>query len=146
MFGSSLKSLHFHVVYLGMPKPPPQWWQMKVCWNTLPKRNLLVAAVTGSGQRFTFEQKCNWFTVPCCSALQAASIKKFALGAQPSFVVSVTGPKQRSRDFSDMCQAVKTSLYRMIISPLIGNPYNWLINHHYYIDDHPLPQGRFMGV
>ena len=34
----------------------------------------------------------------------------------------------------------------MVIQPLIGNPYNGYINPYYWVDDHPLLYGNFMGV
>ena len=40
----------------------------------------------------------------------------------------------------------KVAILGMVIPPLLRNPYNGYINPYYWVDDHPLLYGNFMGV
>ena len=40
----------------------------------------------------------------------------------------------------------KLLVLRMVIQPLIGNPYNGYINPYYWVDDHPLLYGNNVSL
>ena len=48
-----------------------------------------------------------------------------------------------STHLESICAMVKSRVFLgMVISPLIGNPYNGYINPYYWVDDHPLLYGN----
>ena len=51
-------------------------------------------------------------------------------------------PSTQKADFFLHVPWSKVAILGMVISPLIGNPYNGYINPYYWVDDHPLLYGN----